>query len=214
MQDTTTSADATILSELEASMTDKPPKDTPTREPGPNNPEEAVQFVKATNTALMKFVDRIHSFDRYKSESAYEYYVHDILNELLKMDQPYYKHTTIQPVLDTIFDKYCKFLLKPDDKDIQLSQQWSPDDIEQADKVIHQLATIEDMDTLSDKAIANLHGMFAQLQLCHENSPKLAGHFVQLSTSLTPNQYTYVMKHSLHPSFNYHYHPGYAVQQI
>ena len=168
MHDATTSAYTTILSELEASMTDKPPKDTPTKEPEPNNPETAAQFVKATNTALMKFVDRIHSFDRYKNESAYEYYIHDIINKLLKTDQPYYKHATIQHVLDTIFDKYCKFLLKPNDKDIQLSQQHSHEDIQQADDVIHQLATIEDMDTLSDKAIADLCSMFGQLQICHK----------------------------------------------
>ena len=115
------------------------------------------------------------------------------------MDQPYYKHTTIQPVLDTIFNKYCKFLLKTNEEDMQSSQQQSPDDIEQADEVIHQLATIEDMDTLPDKAIAELCGMFGQLQLCHEKSAKLAGHLVQLSMSLTPKQYTYVMKHSLCP---------------
>ena len=122
-----------------------------------------------------------------------------ILNELLRTDQPYYKNASIQPVLDTIFDKYCKFLLKPNNEDQQPSQQQSPDNIEQADEVIHQLATIEDMDTLSNQAIVDLCGMFGQLQMCHKNSAKLAGHLVQLSTSLTPNQYTYVMKHSLCP---------------
>ena len=79
-------------------MTDKNPKDTPTKEPGPNNPQAAAQFVKGTGTALMKFVNRIHSLDRYMNKSAYEYYVHDMLNELLRTDQPYYKNVTMQPV--------------------------------------------------------------------------------------------------------------------
>ena len=35
--------------------------------------------------------------------------------------------------------------------------------------------------------------------MCHENIAKMAGHLVQLGSTLTPKQYTYIMKHSLHP---------------
>ena len=35
--------------------------------------------------------------------------------------------------------------------------------------------------------------------MCHEDSTKMAGHLVQLGSTLTPKQYTYIMKHSLHP---------------
>ena len=199
MQDDSMSTYTVLIRDLETEMMDKNPKDTPTKELRPNNCKAAAQFVKATGTALMKFVNRIHSLDRNKDESAYEYYVHDILNELIRTDQPYYKNMTIRPVLDIIFDKYCKFLLKLDDEDQQPSQQQSPDDIELADEVIHKLAAIEDIETLSDKAIADLHRMFGQLQMCHKNHAKLVGHMVKLSTSLTPNQYTYVMKDSLCP---------------
>ena len=41
--------------------------------------------------------------------------------------------------------------------------------------------------------------MFAQLQLCHENLAKLAGHMVELSKTLQPAQFAYIMKHSLRP---------------
>ena len=91
-------------------------EDTTTKEPGPNNLEEAKEYQKQTKITLQKFTERIHSFDRYQHQSAYEYYVHDMLNELLCTDNSYYKNAEIQLVLDTIPDKMCKFVLQPDDR--------------------------------------------------------------------------------------------------
>ena len=54
------------------------------------------------------------------------------------------------------------------------------------------------MEELDARSI-NITGLFATLQMCHENSAKMAGHLVQLGSTLTPKQYTYIMKHSLHP---------------
>ena len=55
------------------------------------------------------------------------------------------------------------------------------------------------MEELDARSINNFTGLFAALQKCHENSTKMAGHLVQLGSTLTPKQYTYVMKHSLCP---------------
>ena len=89
-------------------------EDTTMKEPGPNNLEEAKEYQKQTKIALQKFTERIHSFDRYQHQSAYEFYVHNVLNELLHTDNSYYKKAEIQPMLDTIHDKMCKFVLQPD----------------------------------------------------------------------------------------------------
>ena len=67
--------------------------------------------------ALQKFTERIHNFDRYQHQSAYEYYVHNVLHELLHTDNSCCKNAEIQPVLDTIHDKMCKFVLQPDNID-------------------------------------------------------------------------------------------------
>ena len=168
------------------------------KEPGPNNLEEAKEYQKQTKIALQKFTERIHGFDRYQHQSAYEYYVHDLLNELLRTDNSYYKNAEIQPMLDTIHNKMCKFVLQPDDIDEQPLQQQSPSDIPEAEEITDKLAEIEDMEELDARSI-NITGLFAALQMCHENSTKMAGHLVQLGSTLTPKQYTYVMKHSLCP---------------
>ena len=122
-----------------------------------------------------------------------------MLNELLHTDNSYYKNAEIQPMLDTIHDKMCKFVLQPDDIDEQPSQQQSPDDIPEAEEITDKLAEIEDMEELDPRSINNITGLFATLQMCHENSTKMAGHLVQLGSTLTPKQYTYIIKHSLHP---------------
>ena len=174
-------------------------ENTSMKEPGPNKPEEAKEYQEQTKIALQKFTDRIHGFDRYQHQSAYKFYVHDILNELLHTDNSYYKNAEIQPVLDIIHDKMCKFVLQPDDIDEQPSQQQSPDDIPEAEEITDKLAEIEDMEKLDARPINNITGLFVALQMCHENSAKMAGHLVQLGSTLTPKQYTYIMKHSLCP---------------
>ena len=172
-------------------------EDTTMMEPRPKNPKEAKEYQKQTKIALQKFTDRIHGFDRYQHQSAYEFYVHDVLNELLHTDNSYYKNVEIQPVLDTIHDKMCKFILQPDDIDEQPLQQQSPDDIPKVENITDKLAEIDDMEELDARSINNITSLFAALQMCHENSTKMAGHLVQLGSTLTPKQYMYIMKHSL-----------------
>ena len=174
-------------------------EDTTTKEPRPNNLEEAKVYQEHTKIALQKFSERIRGFDRYQHQSAFEFYVHDVLNELLHTDNSYYKNAEIQPMLDTIHDKICKFVLQPDDIDEQPSQQQSPDDIPEAEEITDKLAEIKDMEELDARSVNNITGLFAALQMCHENSTKMAGHLVQLGSTLTPKQYTYVMKHSSCP---------------
>ena len=174
-------------------------EDTTTKEPGPNNPEEAKEYQKQTKIALQKFTERIHSFDRYQHQSAYEYYVHNVLNELLHTGNSYYKNAEIQPVLDTIHNKMCKFVLQPDNIDEQPLQQQSPDDIPEAEEITDKLSEIEDMEELDTRSVNNITSLFAALQMCHDNSTKMAGHLVQMGSTLTPKQYTYIMKHSLRP---------------
>ena len=188
-------------------------EDTIMKEPRPNNLEEAKVYQEQTKIALQKITERIHSFDRYQHQSAYEFYVHDVLNELLHADNSYYKNAEIQSMLDTIHDKMCKFVIQPDNIDEQPSQQQSPDDIPEAEKITDKLAEIEDMEELDARSVNNIISLFTTLQMCHENCAKMAGHLVRLGSTLAPKQYTYIMKHSLHPWYRYHYHHTCAAQQ-
>ena len=113
----------------------------------------------------------------------------------------YYKNAGIYPVLETIDDKSCKVMFEPDKEKVQQTPQQvqSPDDIEDGEEFIHKLKKLEDLGDFSKEVIKSLTAMFAQLQLCHENSAKLARHMVELGKTLKTAQFTYIMKHSLRP---------------
>ena len=157
-QNNATAEYTTLIADLEHEMAEQ--EDTTMKEPRPNNPEEAKEYQKQTKKALQKFTERIHSFDRYQHESAYEFYVHDVLNELLHTDNSYYKNAEIQLVLDTIHDKMCKFVLQPDDIDEQPLQQQSPGDILEAEEITDKLAEIKDMEELDERSVKSITGSF------------------------------------------------------
>ena len=127
--------------------------------------------------------------------------MHKYLNKLLKTDNAYYKNASIYPVLDTIEDKLCNIMLDKDDEEVQCTPQQakSPDDIETADEFIHKLKKVDYFGDFSEDAMKAMTGMFNQPQLCHENAAKMVGHMAQLTKTLQPKQFTYVMKHSLCP---------------
>ena len=51
-------------------MANSEPVSTSTKEPRPNNPQQAKKFRKETNKALLTFVEDVHSLDQYKAEAA------------------------------------------------------------------------------------------------------------------------------------------------
>ena len=181
-------------------MADTEPTVTTAKEPGPNNPEQVKAFKKATDKVLIKFEDCIHSFDHYQNKSAYEYYIHDYLNKLLRTDQSYYKDASIEPVLTTVHEKYCKIMLeKTNTENPPPFTAQSKDNIEQLEEIIHKFGHMEDFPELSEESLVAIMGMFSQLQQCHENCPKLAGPLAELGSLLQPDQFMYLMKHSLRP---------------
>ena len=130
-----------------------------------------------------------HSTDIKLKQLTSTYFIHKHLNELLKTDNAYYKNASIYPVLETINDKFCKVMFEPNEEHMQMTPQ-------QVGRGSYILKKNEEFGDSSDEAVKSVTGMFAQLQLCHGNSAKLAGHMVKLSKTLQPAQFTYIMKHS------------------
>ena len=144
MADDTTNAYTAAY--LNITMADSNLSGISNKEPRPNNLEQAEKFREETNKALLTFIDELQSFDRYKAEAAYKYFIHKYLNELLKTDNAYYKNTSIYPVLETIDEKFCKVMFEPDEEQTQMTphQAQSPDDIEDGEKFIHKLKEVKE----------------------------------------------------------------------
>ena len=73
----------------------------------------------------------------------------------------------------------------------------SKDDIKQLEEIIHKLGHVKDFPELSKESLAAIMGMFLQLQQYHKNCAKLAGHLAELGSLLQPDQFTFLIKHSL-----------------
>ena len=110
--------------------------------------------------------------------------MHEYQNELLKTDPNYYKNSNIEPVLNTINDKFCKVMLEAEEHVQQTPHQaQSPDDIEDGEEFVQKL---DDFDEFFDDAQSAITTMFSQIQLCHNNLEKLARHMAMLGKKLTP----------------------------
>ena len=79
------------------------------KRPGPNNPEEAEEFVKQINIAVDKFVETIHSYKPYKIEDTCPDFVTRYYDLLCDMED-YFKNASIEGVLDIADDTMCKLL--------------------------------------------------------------------------------------------------------
>ena len=87
-----------------------------TKEPSHNNPEEAVNYVKAVNKLLKMFVSDIHGFNPYAHQDAYKNFLHNLSQLLSKLDSAYFTKMDTEVVLDTIPDKECAaFLERPEE---------------------------------------------------------------------------------------------------
>ena len=86
-EDTTHVCTATYLNIN--TMADSDISSTSTKEPRPNNPEQAEKFREETNKVLLTFIAELQSFNRFKAEVACKYFIHKYLNELLKTDNAY-----------------------------------------------------------------------------------------------------------------------------
>ena len=105
-------------------------EDKHTKGPLHNNPEEAVNYVKAVNLLLQSFVSDICGFDCYKRLDAWETFLRNLSQLLSKLDSTYFTKMDTQVVLDTIPDKSCAtFLAHPEEAASRVQQRVSSDSI-------------------------------------------------------------------------------------
>ena len=78
-------------------------------------------------------------------------------------------------------------MVKADEEHVQQTphQAQSPNDIENGEEFVHKLKKLEDFGNFSVEAAKVMTAMFSQLQLCHDDTAKLAGHMATRPNSLT-----------------------------
>ena len=171
-----------------------------TKEPSPNNPEEAANYVKAVDSLLKMFVSDIRGFNHYACQDAYKNFLHTLSQLLSKLDSAYFTKMDTEVVLDTIPDKECAaFLECPEETADKVQQRVSSDSIQtgpEATSIMHLQGNITSFDKKGQEAVTKL---FSHLQDAHNHMAQVAQAVVDLSKVSSPDQFTFVLQLAVRP---------------
>ena len=150
-------------------------EDEHTKEPSHNNPEEAVNYMKAVNTLLQSFVNDIRGFNRYKHQDAYKTFLHTLSQLLSKLDSAYFTNMDTEAVLDTIPDKECAaFLARSEEAANKVQQCVSSDSIPTGPEVTSKMCLQENIPSFDKKGQQAVTKLFGHLQDAHNHMSEVA----------------------------------------
>ena len=177
-------------------------KDVKTKlKPGPNNPEQAGEFTTKLKAAVDLFENRIHSYNRYDTKRAYPEFV-DTYLKLLSEVEDYYGSAKVSIVLDTVEDKMAKMLRMETahEKEEQVkcpNPHTSADNMLSGHQMLNKLAALPNFKTIKSGQEMSIIQLFPTLQQAHNTVAKVAGHLTLLDHTLDPEQFSFILKHSV-----------------
>ena len=188
-------------------------KDTkPKTKPGPNNPEQAEAF----STQLKDMVDlseaRIHTYDRYETEKAYPEFV-STYHKLLSEVEDYCKHAIPSVVLDIIPDKMAKMMRvemawEKEDQAKCPDPRSSADNVPSGHQMLNKLTQLPNFKPFKSGHEKSIVQLCVTLQCTHNMAAEVAGHLVFLGHTLHPDQFSFILKHSVCPLVQISVPPG------
>ena len=95
--------------ELDAPAAEAESKDEGKKKPGPNNLEEASEFVQQLNEAVDKFAKTIHQYEPYSIQDAYSDFVGRYYELLFKIED-YFVDASTTAILELVDDTTCKIM--------------------------------------------------------------------------------------------------------
>ena len=221
MQDDSTTAYATLLTELIPNLNPNMATAEPTSSHkdagdasklGHNNPDEAAHFLKDITQLTDRFMESISSLNRYAQEDAYPTYVFKLHKRMMELDHKYFKYVSVDTVLDTIPDKPCKiFIEKPaDDTEGTIQQKQSQNTLPTGHNILTRLVHEANHKALDDASKNLVVELFSQLSDAHDNLSKVAKSISKLGQITTPEQFSFVLKLAMRPLIQLKIPPNYV----
>ena len=168
---------------------------------GHNNPDEAAHFLKDISDLMDVFMESISSFNRYAQEDAYLRYVFKLHKQMMELDHKYFKYASIDTVLDTIPDKWCKLSVeKPvDDTEDTIEHRQSQNSLPTGYDILTRLVHEANHKALDDARQKVVVELFSQLSDVHNNLSKVAKSISKLGQITNPEQFSFVLKLVVRP---------------
>ena len=170
------------------------------KSPSHNNPKEAANYVRSVNSLLRIFEESIRGFDRYKSQDAWETFLHALSQLLSKLDNAYFTTMNVDLILDTIPDKVCDaFLARPEEAATRIQQCVSSDKIQDGPEVLSRMRLQTNIPCFDKKGQQAVTALFGQLQDAHNHMAEVAKAIVNVSAVSSPEQFTFVLQLAVRP---------------
>ena len=187
------------MAKAEPTSSHKDAGDTPKL--GHNNTDKAAHFLKDINELMDKFMESIFSFNRCAQEDAYPTYVFKLHECMMELDHKYFKYASVDTVLDTIPDKWCKlFVEKPaDGTEDTIKQRQTQNTLPTGHDVLTRLVHEANHKALDDARQKVVVELFSQLSDSHNNLSKVAKSISKLRQITNPEQFSFVLKLALRP---------------
>ena len=148
-------------------------------------------------------MSQIHTYDRYETEKAYAEFV-ATYHKLLSKVEDYYKNANTSVVLDIIPDKMAKVLRVETAREKE-EQAKCPDPCTSADnipsghQVLNKLAKLPKFKSFKSGHEKSIVQLCVALQHAHNTAAEVAGHLAFQGHTLHPDQFNFILKHSVHP---------------
>ena len=185
------------------------PPTTPTetrpnkKKPGPCNPDQVAEFVIETNKSLDHFLKKMHNYKPYAIEEAYKVLIAEYHHALCRIKE-YFKNTDKSVVLGLIDDKSCKMLRVETAKESENREKFpdprtSTDNIITGTQVLSRLVAMSNFTAIQGDQREMVCELFDSLQTAYTAIADVTGTLAALGRTLDPNQFQFLLKHSVHP---------------
>ena len=195
------------LEDLE--IVEETPPTTPTeQEPkkkklGPCNPDQAAKFIEETNKSLDHFLQKMHNYEPYAIEEAYTVLISKYHHALCEIEE-YFQKADKDVVLGLIDNKSCKMLRVETTKESEDREKFpdprtSTDNIITGTQALSRLAAMPNFTAIQSDQWEMVCELFDSLQTVHTAIADVIGTLATLGRTLDPNQFQFLLKHSVHP---------------
>ena len=173
------------------------------KKPGPCNPDQAAEFVLETNKSLDHFLEKMHNYKPYAIEEAYKVLIAEYHHTLCGIED-YFKNTDKSVVLGLIDNKSCKMLRVETAKESENREKFpdsrtSTDNIITGTQALSRLAAMPNFTAIQGDQQEMVCELFDSLQTAHTAIADVTGTLATLGRTLDPNQFQFLLKHSVHP---------------
>ena len=160
---------------------------------------------------MTSFAEAIEKNNPDAVENAYADFVGEYY-ELLSNVEDYYTDVSIEGVLDIIEDKQCKILLQPsiceaEEQKLCPDPRVSTDNIPTGHQMLNRLEKLPGFQKYKDGEETAIVQLFYALQRAHNTAAEVTGHSAFLGRTLSPDQLTFILKHSVRPFLQFNIPP-------